>query len=64
MKSWEKEKAYCSKRADELTAEMKSAIETSDKERFEKAYQTAMRYMTKKQLHPLYMEMLRKGAMA
>lgn len=59
MKGWAEEKAYCAKRAQELTAEMEAAIQDSDKGRFEKAYQTAMRYMTKKQLKPLYMRMLK-----
>lgn len=53
MANWEKEKAYCEKRASELTSEMNAAIETSDKERFQKAFGTAQRYMTRKQLNPL-----------
>lgn len=53
MANWEKEKAYCEKRASELTSEMEAAIETSDRTRFQKAFETAQRYMTKKQLNPL-----------
>lgn len=64
MKTWEREKAYCRKRASELKTEMEAAIETSDKERFTKAYQTAMRYMTKKELKPLYMGFIRKAVRA
>lgn len=58
MTRWEKEKAYCAGRAAELTAEMEAAIKAGDKARFEKAYQTGQRYMTKKQLKPLYMRFL------
>lgn len=53
MKDWDKEKAYCEKRASELTSEMEAAIETSDRARFQKAFETAQRYMTRKQLNPL-----------
>lgn len=45
MTNWEKEKARCKKRADELAAEMDQTIETADAERFDVAYQTAKRYM-------------------
>ena len=58
MKSWVEEKAYCAKRAQELTAEMEAAIKDSDKPRFDAAFQTARRYMTKKQLKPLYIARL------
>lgn len=53
MASWEKEKAYCEKKAAELSEEMKSAIETSDRKRFEAAFSKAQRYMKKKQLTQL-----------
>lgn len=49
MTAWEKEKAYCARRAEQLGAEMDEAIEAGDRDRFEKAYHTAMRYMTVKQ---------------
>lgn len=57
-KTWEQEKAYCAKRAQELAAEMETAIETVDEEKFTAAYQTAMRYMNKKQRSPYYMRFL------
>lgn len=60
MTQWEKEKAYCDKRAIELAAEMEASIKAGDKARFETAYQTAKRYMTKKQLKPLYMRFLQE----
>lgn len=49
MTAWEKEKAYCARRAEKLGAEMDEAIAAGDRERFTAAYQTAMRYMTVKQ---------------
>lgn len=53
--NWEQEKVYCKKRAKEPKTEMEAATAASNEERFIKAYQTAMRYMTKKELKPLYM---------
>ncbi len=53
MTAWEKEKAYCEKRASELTSEMEEAIRASDEAGFKKAYEVAQRYMTRKQLNPL-----------
>lgn len=50
--NWEQEKVYCKKRAKELKTEMEAAVAASNEERFIKAYQTAMRYMTKKELKP------------
>ena len=50
MKTWEQEKTYCAKRAQELEAELEAAIESHDKERFNRAYATAMRYMKHSQL--------------
>ena len=58
---WEQEKAYCKKRAIELKAEMEAATAASDKERFIKTYQTALRYMTKKELKLLYIGFFRKA---
>ena len=60
--NWEQEKVYCKKRAKELKTEMEAATAASNEERFIKAYQTAMRYMTKKELKPLYMSFIRKAA--
>ena len=37
-----------------MKIEMEAAIAASDKKEFTKAYKTAMRYMTKKELKPLY----------
>lgn len=59
-KAWEQEKAYCAKRAQELGAEMDAAIENMDRERFEKAYTTAMRYMKKKERSDYYKRFLMK----
>ena len=54
MTSWEKEKAYCARRAEELKAEMDQAILSADRQRFEQAHQKAMRYMTKRERAPYY----------
>lgn len=62
MKSWEKEKAYNAKRAQELGATMEQAITDNDRQKFEAAYQTAMRYMTVKARKAYYMEFLRRQA--
>ena len=56
---WEQEKAYAQRRASGLKIEMEAAIAASDKEGFTKAYKTAMRYMTKKELKPLYIGFLK-----
>ena len=56
MSSWEKEKAYVARRADALEAEMRAAIEDLDKERFNKAWMTASRYMTAKRRKGLFNE--------
>ena len=56
--TWEREKAYRAKRAQQIIAEMEAAIETGDKNRFVKAYESAMRYMTKKQRNPYYLRAL------
>lgn len=60
--NWEQEKVYCKKRAKELKTEMEAAVAASNEERLIKAYQTAMRYMTKKELKLLYMAFIRKAA--
>lgn len=62
MTSWEKEKVYCKKRAEELAAEMDQAILSADRERFEKAFQTAMRYMTKRERAPYYRRFIERMA--
>ena len=60
-RTWEQEKAYNAKRAQQAIAEMEQAIETYDVNRFEAAWQVAMRYMNKKQRTPYYIKMLQKG---
>ena len=57
-RTWEQEKAYCEKRAKELTQEMESAIATLDPDKFYRAYATAMRYMTRKQRGELHRRVL------
>ena len=59
-KTWEQEKAYCAQRAQELGAEMDAAIETMDRERFDKAHTTAMRYMKNKERSDYYKRFLTK----
>lgn len=59
MTAYEKEKAYCARRAAELTAEMEAALETGDRERFKAAYGPSARYMRQKDRKPLYMRFLR-----
>lgn len=56
--TYQKEKEYCARRAQELTAEMEAAIETKDREKFKAAYTTSARYMTQKQRRPLYMRFM------
>lgn len=60
MTAYEKEKAYCARRAAELTAEMEAAIETKDRERFKAAYGASARYMRQKERKPLYIRFLRE----
>ena len=62
MTAWEKEKAYTTKRAQELGAALDEAIAANDRAMFETAYQTAMRYMTAKQRKPYYIRFLRRNA--
>ena len=57
-RTWEQEKAYCEKRAKELAREMESAIVTLDPDKFRRAYDTAARYMTRKQRRELYRRFL------
>lgn len=57
-RTWAQEKAYRERRAQQAAAEMDTAIATVDKERFLKAWDTAMRYMNKKQRSPYYIRML------
>ena len=57
-RTWEQEKAYRERRAQQAIAEMEAAISTVDTERFLKAWGTAMRYMNKKQRGTYYIRML------
>ena len=50
MRTWDDEKAYALKRSAELMQEMDLAILRSDKVRFQKSYQTAMRYIDRETL--------------
>jgi len=58
MTAYEKEKAYCARRAAELTAEMEAALEAKDPERFKVAYSASARYMRQKERKPLYLRFL------
>jgi len=55
MKTWEQEKAYVARKAQEYGAEMDAAIEAVDKDRFNAAFMKSMRYMRKRQ-HGEYMK--------
>lgn len=57
-RTYEKEKAYTERRAAQLAEEMEQAIADNDKDRFLAAYNTAFRYMNKKQRSPYYLRML------
>ena len=58
-RTWEQEKAYRAKRAAQAIAEMEQATATIDLERFDKAWQVAMRYMNKRERSPYYIAFLR-----
>ena len=53
-RTWEQEKAYCAKRAEELKAEMTRATENVDLAAFTEAYEKSMRYMKVKERRRLY----------
>lgn len=57
-RTWEQEKTYRQRRAKQLSEEMDQAIDNRDKERFIKAFQTAMNYMTKKERDPYFKRFL------
>lgn len=48
--TWEKEKAYCAKRAEELKDKMIEATKACDTAAFAEAYGKALRYMKKRDL--------------
>lgn len=56
--TWEKEKAYRARRAEQLKANMLAAIEAGDREAFASAYSTALNYASKKELSPYYRKYL------
>ena len=60
-RTWEQEKAYRAKRAEQAISEMETAISAYDVERFQRAWQDAMRYMNEKQRRPYYIRMLEKS---
>lgn len=60
-RTWEQEKAYCQRRSAHLADEMEAAIEAGDSDRFKAAYGSALRYMSKKQRHPLYIKFLERN---
>ena len=53
-RTWEQEKAYREKRANELKDLMVEDIKRCNKESFKKHMSTARNYMTKKEISPLY----------
>lgn len=60
-RTWEQEKAYRARRAEQIAIEMDAAIEAEDLDRFAAAWEKAMYYMTGKQRRPYYIRMLEKG---
>lgn len=55
---YQKEKAYVTRRAEELTAEMEAALDTGDPVRFRDAYAKSARYMRQRDRKPLYIRFL------
>ena len=60
-RTWEQEKAYRARRAEQIAIEMDAAIEAEDLDRFAAAWEKAMYYMAGKQRRPYYIRMLEKG---
>ena len=54
-RTWEQEKAYVARKAQEYGAAMDEAIEAVDKDRFNEAFMKSFRYMSKRQ-HGEYMK--------
>ena len=52
--TWEKEKAYRTRRAEKLKADMLVAIENGDRDAFSATYSKALNYASKKELSPYY----------
>lgn len=57
-RTWEQEKAYTARRAQQLAAQMEQAIADNDKSAFLNAYATSMRYMPRKQRGTYYRRFL------
>ena len=60
-RTWEQEKAYRARRAEQIAVEMEASIAAYDKDRFLAAWEKAMIYMNKKQRMPYYIRMLKQG---
>lgn len=60
MTAWEKEKLYCKNRGIELINTLEKAIQEKDVDAFRNFYTLAQRYVTKKELRPLYKKFLEK----
>ena len=58
MTPYEKEKTYVARRAQELTAEMETALKIGDQFRFKEAYNKSARYMRQRDRKPLYIRFL------
>lgn len=61
-RTWEQEKAYRARRAEQIAAEMEASLQAHDRDRFLAAFEKAMIYMTKKQYKPYYMRLLEQEA--
>ena len=61
-RTWEQEKAYRARRAEQIAADMDRAIEANDKDGFLAAWEKAMIYMNKRQRSPYYIRMLEKNS--
>lgn len=61
-RTWEQEKEYTRRRAQQLGAEMEKAIKAIDRDRFFNAYTTSMRYMKKKERSPYYRRFIERYA--
>lgn len=60
--SWEKEKAYCERRAQEFAAEMEAAVDAADRDRFLAAFRDSARYLSRKQRNQFYLQFLGRVA--
>ena len=60
-RTYEQEKAYCERRARDLSAEMEAALESGDAVRFREAYSASFRYLGKKQRKDFYFRFLERS---